>query len=83
METDCLKFEPRIGVRVVDGLQIRYAITGRSSGPQIVLASPWPGSFYAFMRVWPRLSTMASVLAIDLPGFGRSERRTDLLSPWP
>jgi hypothetical protein len=33
------------------------------------------------MYVWPRLSTMASGLASDLPGFGRSERRTDPLSP--
>jgi pimeloyl-ACP methyl ester carboxylesterase len=31
--------------------------------------------------MWPRLSGIARLLAIDLPGFGRSERRTDLLSP--
>ena len=42
-----------------------------------MLTSPWPESLYTFMHVWPRLSTLASVL----PGFGRSQRRTDLLSP--
>jgi pimeloyl-ACP methyl ester carboxylesterase len=31
--------------------------------------------------MWPRLSGIARLLAIDLPGFGRSERRADLLSP--
>ena len=31
--------------------------------------------------MWSRLSGIARLLAIDLPGFGRSERRTDLLSP--
>jgi pimeloyl-ACP methyl ester carboxylesterase len=47
----------------------------------MMLTSPWPESLYTFMHVWPRLSTMASGLASDLPGFGRSERRTDPLSP--
>jgi pimeloyl-ACP methyl ester carboxylesterase len=31
--------------------------------------------------MWPRLSEIARLLAIDLPGFGQSERRADLLSP--
>ena len=75
--------EPQTGFRVVDGLQIRYAETGGSSSQRIVLTSPWPESLHAFTRVWPRLSTTARLLAIDLPGFGRSERRTDLLSPLP
>jgi pimeloyl-ACP methyl ester carboxylesterase len=37
-----------------------------------VLTSPWPESLYAFDRMWPRLSGIARLLAIDLPGFGRS-----------
>src|SRR6266567_6216033 len=61
-------------LRVVDGLQIRYAETGGSSSERIVLTSPWPESLHAFRRVWPTLSTTAMLLAIDLPGFGRSER---------
>jgi pimeloyl-ACP methyl ester carboxylesterase len=71
----------RVDFRTVDGLQIRFAESEGSSSPQIVLTGPWPESLLAFGRVWPRLVGAARVLAIDLPGFGRSERRADLLSP--
>lgn len=67
--------------RTVDGLRIRYAESGSSASQYLVLTSPWPESLYAFDRMWPRLSGIARLLAIDLPGFGRSERRTELLSP--
>jgi pimeloyl-ACP methyl ester carboxylesterase len=73
--------EPRIGFRTVDGLQIRYADTGGSASQYLVLTSPWPESLHAFDQMWPRLSSTARLLAIDLPGFGRSEGRADLLSP--
>ena len=73
--------ELRVGFRVVDGLQIRFAESGGSASQRLVLTSPWPESLYAFERVWPRLSRTARLLAIDLPGFGRSQRRTSLLSP--
>jgi pimeloyl-ACP methyl ester carboxylesterase len=73
--------ELQVGYRAVDGLQIRYADSDGSASQHLVLTSPWPESLYAFERMWPRLSGIARLLAIDLPGFGRSERRTDLLSP--
>jgi len=73
--------ELRVGFRAVDGLQIRFAESGGSASQRLVLTSPWPESLYAFERVWPRLSRTARLLAIDLPGFGRSQRRTSLLSP--
>src|SRR6478736_1216465 len=66
---------------IVDGLRIRYAENDSSASQYLVLTSPWPESLYAFDRMWPRLSGIARLLAIDLPGFGRSERQTDLLSP--
>ena len=69
------------GYRTVDGLQIRYADSDGSASQYLVLTSPWPESLHAFDRIWPRLSGIARLLAIDLPGFGRSERRADLLSP--
>jgi pimeloyl-ACP methyl ester carboxylesterase len=74
----------RVGFRIVDGLQIRFADSGESegnAGERVMLTSPWPESLFAFGRVWLRLSATARVVAVDLPGFGRSERRTDLLSP--
>lgn len=73
--------ELKAGYRTVDGLQIRYADSDGSASQYLVLTSPWPESLYAFDRMWPRLSGIARLLAIDLPGFGRSERRIDLLSP--
>src|ERR1700683_2492014 len=73
--------ELRVGFRAVDGLQIRFAESGGFASQRLVLTSPWPESLYAFERVWPRLSRTARLLAIDLPGFGRSQRRTSLMSP--
>ena len=46
-----------------------------------MLTSPWPESVYAFAPMWATLAEHARVFAVDLPGFGASERREDLLSP--
>src|SRR5712664_3222799 len=66
--------------RTIDGLKIRYATNG-SGGEKIVLFSPWPESIFAFAPVWDGLTRQFEVLAIDLPGFGRSEARDDLFAP--
>ena len=67
--------------RTVDGVRIRYADSGGPREPTLLLTSPWPESLYAFAPIWSRLSDHARLFAIDLPGFGASERRDDLLSP--
>jgi pimeloyl-ACP methyl ester carboxylesterase len=36
---------------------------------------------YAFTPMWASLAEHARLFAVDLPGFGASERRVDLLSP--
>jgi pimeloyl-ACP methyl ester carboxylesterase len=46
-----------------------------------LLTSPWPESLYAFAPMWATLAERARLFAVDLPGFGASERREDLLSP--
>jgi len=66
---------------VVDGLQIRYADSGTADGPVLVFTSPWPESLFAFRRVWPLLSDTGRLVAVDLPGFGHSEGRVDVLNP--
>ncbi len=66
--------------RTIDGLKVRYA-TGGKSGEKVVLFSPWPESIFAFAPVWDGLTKQFEVLAIDLPGFGRSEARDDLFAP--
>src|SRR5262245_46804088 len=45
------------------------------------MTSPWTESLYAFAPIWATLAQQARLFAIDLPGFGASERRDDLLSP--
>ncbi len=72
---------PQVRFRTVDGLRIRYADSGASREPTLLLTSPWPESVYAFAPMWATLSEHARLFAIDLPGFGASERRDDLLSP--
>lgn len=68
--------------RTIDGLTIRFAESGRRPGrPQALLLSPWPESLYAFEPTWDRLTASADLLAVDLPGFGRSEYRESLMSP--
>jgi pimeloyl-ACP methyl ester carboxylesterase len=71
----------KVRFRTVDGVRIRYA---DSEGPYertVLLTSPWPESLYAFAPMWTTLAEHARLFAIDLPGFGASERRADLLSP--
>jgi pimeloyl-ACP methyl ester carboxylesterase len=67
--------------RMIDGIRIRYAEGGGQQEPTLLLTSPWPESLYAFTRMWETLAQRARLFAVDLPGFGASERRDDLLSP--
>ena len=67
--------------RDADGLSIRYAESDRREAPTVLLLHPWPESLYAWHTIWPGLGRHAHLVAIDLPGFGQSERRTDLFSP--
>lgn len=71
----------RITMRRVDGMPVRVADGGGSASQRLVLTSPWPESLFAFERAWDRMAIAGHLLAIDLPGFGRSELREDLLTP--
>lgn len=65
----------------IDGLSVRYAQSGVSKGTPILLTAPWPESIYSFHRVLPRLATAHPLLAVDLPGYGRSQSRPDVMAP--
>jgi pimeloyl-ACP methyl ester carboxylesterase len=67
--------------RTVDGVRIRFADSGGAQDSVVLLTSPWPESLYAFARMWSTLAEHHRLFAVDLPGFGRSERRDDLLAP--
>lgn len=73
--------EIHMQTRTADGVAIRYAEWNADAEPTLLLLSPWPESIYAWEQLWPRLTSAGRVLAIDLPGFGHSEGRTDLFSP--
>jgi pimeloyl-ACP methyl ester carboxylesterase len=73
------EIKPRF--RSIDGLSIRYAESDGPHEADALLLSPWPESLFAFDASWARLAGHAHLVAVDLPGFGHSELREDLLSP--
>jgi pimeloyl-ACP methyl ester carboxylesterase len=78
-EKNMSAIKPRF--RTIDGLSIRYAESDEPRDCDALLLSPWPESLYAFDATWSRLAEHAHLIAVDLPGFGHSELREDLLSP--
>ena len=64
----------------IDGLSIRF-VESEPRGVDALLLNPWPESVLAYEPIWSRLATHAHLVAIDLPGFGRSEGRDALMSP--
>jgi pimeloyl-ACP methyl ester carboxylesterase len=71
-------FEMRF--RLIGGLTVRFAASG-DHADQALLLSPWPESLLAFEPLWPRLAERTRLVAVDLPGFGHSQRSDALLSP--
>ena len=66
--------------RTVDGVSIRFVESDRRDTDALLL-SPWPESVFAYEPTWARLAEKTHLVAIDLPGFGRSERRDALMTP--
>jgi len=66
--------------RTIDGLSIRFA-ESEDRDDHALLLSPWPESLLAFDPTWARLAEHTHLVAIDLPGFGHSQRSDALLSP--
>jgi pimeloyl-ACP methyl ester carboxylesterase len=67
--------------RVCDGVRVRFADTRAGSDITVLLLAPWPESLWAFRRIWSRVAGVGRVVAIDLPGFGHSDGRPDLIAP--
>jgi pimeloyl-ACP methyl ester carboxylesterase len=66
--------------RIIDGLSIRFA-ESEDRDDHALLLSPWPESLFAFEPTWLRLAEHTHLVAIDMPGFGHSQRSDALLSP--
>ncbi len=65
----------------MEGAALRIVRGGSTTGTPLLLTGPWPESLFAFYAVWPRLAALGPVVAVDLPGFGQSEWREDVMSP--
>lgn len=64
----------------IDGLSVRFAEGGQGDHDAILM-SPWPESVYAFEPAWEHLAAHARLVAIDPPGFGKSDYRESLMNP--
>lgn len=64
----------------LDGLTIRFARGGVADRPTVLFLSPLPQSILCYDAVWSNLATEASLIALDLPGFGRSQGGMDYMN---
>src|ERR1700730_18536519 len=73
----------RAEIRTIDGPAIRVAESEGDGTRDVhaLLLSPWPERVDAFEPTWWQLAAHAHLVAVDLPGFGHSERRDALMSP--
>jgi pimeloyl-ACP methyl ester carboxylesterase len=60
----------------IAGRRLRYVRAG--AGPALVLVHGFGSSLYTWKDVIPALAARHQVIALDLPGFGESERPADL-----
>jgi pimeloyl-ACP methyl ester carboxylesterase len=60
----------------INNINIHYKIVG--NGPPILLLHDFLSSSMEFDKITAELSTTHKVVAIDLPGFGLSDKRTDI-----
>jgi pimeloyl-ACP methyl ester carboxylesterase len=67
--------DPRWGHRQGPGIEdVRLHYVRMGSGPPVVLLHGWPGFWYDWRRVLPRIAGEADALAPDLRGFGGSDK---------
>ena len=57
---------------LVDG--VRWRVREEGSGPPLVLVHGFFSSSYTWLKVFPYFSSDFHVIAVDLPGFGYSDR---------
>jgi pimeloyl-ACP methyl ester carboxylesterase len=60
----------------VDGRTLAYREQG--SGPPVLLLHGWPTSSFLWREVMPPIARRNRVLALDLPGFGASDKPLDV-----
>lgn len=63
------------GIVRVEGLNLHYVAEGE--GPPVLLVHGWPTSSFLWRHVMGPIARTHRVIALDLPGFGRSDKPTD------
>jgi len=63
--------------RQIQAAGLRFHLVEGGSGPIVVLLAGFPQSWYAWRRVMPILGEHFTVIAVDLPGQGDSEKPLD------
>ena len=66
--------------RTIAGVKVRYAEGGKQDGPLVLLLSPLPQSILCYDPIWTELGVHCRLVALDLPGFGRSEGGLEFMS---
>jgi pimeloyl-ACP methyl ester carboxylesterase len=66
-------------IKLDNGLTIAYREAGtQHPGPAVLLLHGWPTSSYLWRNVMPPIAQHHRVVAVDLPGFGGSDKPTDV-----
>ena len=60
----------------VDGLRLAYRELG--DGPPVLLLHGWPTSSFLWREVMRPIARANRVVALDLPGFGASDKPNDI-----
>lgn len=63
--------------RMVTAAGMRFHVVEGGSGDPVILLAGFPQSWYAWRRVMPRLAERHTVIAIDFPGQGDSDKPID------
>lgn len=63
--------------RKVEGINVHYLEAGEQSTELTLLIHGWPTSSYLWRKVMPELASKHWVVALDLPGFGESDKPLD------
>jgi haloalkane dehalogenase len=64
-------------VEKVDAAGLQLAYREQGSGPPVLLLHGWPTSSFLWRNVMPPIAERNRVIALDLPGFGASDKPPD------
>jgi pimeloyl-ACP methyl ester carboxylesterase len=75
-----IDWRPYLRETELEGRRVRYVDYGEGDGPPIVCVHGLSGNWQNFLENIPRVGRERRVLALDLPGFGESEKPADRIT---